>query len=310
MGMADYGASNTIATIGGIIGAALSAGDKPKVPDFTPVDLNKAQSDSAASNISNFDQISALAGKTNRFNTDQIKSMLDSVAPDWQGLVSKQRGLINSELSGQIPQDVQDAIFRGSAGRSLASGTAGSQFGRNLTARDLGLTSLDLTNRGFNHAEQWLAQAKSLTPPQFNVASMFVTPSQFADTQKYNNEGKFQHDWMQNLITAAPDPFLAGVGNAIAQGAGGASTQWQFGNAMNAASQQRPSIGGFGTPGYMTPYTPGSGGIYEGGNSAYDPISPGFGGGTVDTSQSGGIWDSFSGSGAGSTDLMSMAGYG
>jgi hypothetical protein len=54
-------------------------------------------------------------------------------------------------MSGQISADMQANVARSSAMRALQGGFgASSEMGRGLTARDLGLTSLDLQQRGFD----------------------------------------------------------------------------------------------------------------------------------------------------------------
>jgi hypothetical protein len=57
-------------------------------------------------------------------------------------------------MSGQISADMQANLARSSAMRALSGGFgAGSEMGRGLTARDLGLTSLDLRQQGFQDYE-------------------------------------------------------------------------------------------------------------------------------------------------------------
>jgi hypothetical protein len=58
-------------------------------------------------------------------------------------------------MSGQISADVQANLARSSAMQALSGGFgAGSEMGRGLTARDLGLTSLDLQQRGMQDYER------------------------------------------------------------------------------------------------------------------------------------------------------------
>jgi hypothetical protein len=57
-------------------------------------------------------------------------------------------------MGGRIPADVQQAIFQSSQARAGQAGLAGGQAGRDITARDLGLTSLDLRNQRLGQAAQ------------------------------------------------------------------------------------------------------------------------------------------------------------
>lgn len=61
---------------------------------------------------------------------------------------SKLGGLADSYLKGEIPADVQAQVRRITSEKGLASGLGRGQAGQALTARDLGLTSLDIVNQG------------------------------------------------------------------------------------------------------------------------------------------------------------------
>lgn len=80
-----------------------------------------------------------------------------------QDFLDEQQNVISQQLSGEIPQDVQDQVERISAEKSIKSGLGEGQAARNLTARDLGLTSLDIQDRGIKNAAQL-----STTQNQFN----------------------------------------------------------------------------------------------------------------------------------------------
>ena len=61
---------------------------------------------------------------------------------------SKMESLSSSYLKGEIPSDVQAQIRRLTSERGLASGIGRGQAGQAMTARDLGLTSMDLQSQG------------------------------------------------------------------------------------------------------------------------------------------------------------------
>lgn len=201
--------------LGSLIAPVLMSGDKPTVPEFVPIDPSKEAAKAIKGNIANFDDIASLAAGVNRLSTDQIKSMLSAIAPEWQSIQGQQANLIKSELSGEVPQDVQDFIQRSAASRSVAGGYGGSGMAGNLTLRDLGLTSLQQTQQGFNHAQQWMAAAQSKVPSQFNAASMFVSPALQTQVAQGNAEFGFRRNWLQNQIDAAPDPLEAAYGQSL-----------------------------------------------------------------------------------------------
>lgn len=204
-----------MALIGTAIAGALGAfGDKPKVPRFVPIDLAAEQAKTISQNAANLPGAEALASRVNLFNQSEYDKMLEASLPgyaDIKGRVSKN---IQSELAGEIPDDVAQAIQRRSASQSFNGGFAGSGMAKNLTARDLGLTSLNLTQQGLDSSLRWMSQAKA---PQFDVTSMFISPVQRAAFSVNERDTKFNRDWLGAQIKAAPDPFMAALGQAFIQ---------------------------------------------------------------------------------------------
>lgn len=192
-------AVNTV--LGQTVGGLLQ--EKPDVPVFKPIDTTKEQLAALRGNIANFSEVSKLAGATNTFNQDQLNQMMESAVPGYRAMVSSIGGKINSFLSGELPQDVSDQVGRNAAYKSLSGGFGGSGMARNLVARDLGLTSLDLISKGIDAGSRWIATAKANTvAPQFDVSSMFISPQQRIQTEMWNREGKFQRDWLDSQIDA------------------------------------------------------------------------------------------------------------
>lgn len=204
-----------MALIGTAIKGALGGyGEKPKVPKFKPIDLTQEQSATIAGNASNLPASEALASRINLFNQSEYDKMLESSLPGYANIKSKISQNIQSELAGNIPEDVAMEIQRRSAAQSFSGGFAGSGMAKNLTARDLGLTSLNLTQQGLDSTMRWMSQAKA---PQFDVSSMFISPMQRAAFSTYERDTKFNRDWLKNQVAAAPDPFMAALGDAFIQ---------------------------------------------------------------------------------------------
>lgn len=199
--------------IGALIGLGLNAyGKKPTVPTLTPINPNATQKETVAGNQANFADIAKLAAGVNTFNQDQLNALIDRVLP---GARQQIQQTLSSQLRGEIPQDVQNAIFRGTAERTAAGNAFGgggnAGFVRNINARDLGLTSLDITNKALSSAESWLSKA---TAPTFDVTSMFFTPQQRLAQENLQQQRQFERDVMAAGVAAAPDPGMA----ALAQG--------------------------------------------------------------------------------------------
>jgi len=175
-------------------------GSKPDIPQ--PPTAWEIGADFAKANLQNLPEFQKLAGAANAFDTEQINKMLATVYPEL-GKTSEQIGKNTLAMTrGEIPEDVAAAVTRSSAARALGGGYAGSKAHGNLVARDLGLTSLQLTQQGLDSASRWLAASRQFRTPQgMNVGSMFVQ-SQLPM--------KWQRDVLQAKIEAAPDPVARG----------------------------------------------------------------------------------------------------
>lgn len=247
-------------TIGGLIGLGLGAyGKKPKVPSLKEISPDATQKATVAGNIANFADIAKLATQVNTFSQDQLDALIDRVLP---GARQQIQETLSSQLRGKIPQDVQNAIYRSTAERGVAGGFGGSQFGRNVTARDLGLTSLEITNKALSSTESWLAKA---TAPQFDVTSMFFTPQQRLAFEQEQQSRQFQRDVMAAGVAAAPDPAMA----AIAQG-----IDSDFARVENAALSFGGMAAGGGLGGAAKPASGGFGGVVSQGGLGYSPVDP------------------------------------
>lgn len=178
---------------------------KPDVPKLKPIDPNLEAAQAVQGNLDNFAKIRELGGIFNKANLENFNSLLPQGA---RGLIENN---ILSALRGEIPQDVSDQVIRRGAEAATAGGFGGSIFGRNLTLRDLGLTSLQRSDMGLDMATQWL----SLQPPQFNFGSMFVSPEMQLQQANLDRDAIFQRDWMKNQLDAAYNPWTIVGENTI-----------------------------------------------------------------------------------------------
>ncbi len=173
------------------------------MPQFNPIDPTAEAGKAITGNIANFDNSSKLAGMANTFNMDQLQSMLRKAIPGYDQMTQQAGKNINSEMAGQLPSDVANQISRTAAQRSVSGGFAGSGFANNLQARDLGLTSLNLTQQGLDSATKWIATARSSAiPAMTDASSMFITPAQQLAQANADRAGKFQRDWVSNQLDA------------------------------------------------------------------------------------------------------------
>lgn len=175
-------------------------GGKPTIPAWNTIDLGEQQKKAISQNLDSLPGLENLASQTNQFGADQIQKLLEQVIPGYSAITTSESNNIQSLLKGEIPTDVSNAVQDSDAAKGLTGGFGGTGLSGKLTARDLGLTSLELTGKGLSSAESWIGQMDTISrPSRFNLASMFVTPQQqFQDTFQ-NQEAAFQRDYASNM---------------------------------------------------------------------------------------------------------------
>lgn len=204
--------------IGNIFGA------KPRIAKYKPVDLQAEQQKAISGNIAALGDIGTLGN----LYSDQELAQLEKILPGYGASTSAGRATTDALfaaatplLHGEIPQDVQDQVMRSSAYQSLMGGYAGSPMARALTARDLGLTSLDLYGRGaslagqgVNSMQAWdaLARRNMLEPGSF-----LVSPGQQAANAQQQHLLSQQARQNQFNVDAQPDPVAKGIFDSTMQ---------------------------------------------------------------------------------------------
>lgn len=233
-------------------------GTKPVVPTLPGLDLSTEQQKALQANIKAIPGAEQIASQVDLFNQQQIDKMLENVIPNYKSITGSISQNIAALSAGQIPTDVSEAVQRSDAAKSLVGGYGGTEAMRNLTARDLGLTSLDLTQRGLASAESWMKTASSIyAPGQFNVSSMFVTPGQMASFDVEERNAQFQQQWMKNQIAAQPAMWAQDFKEAVEAAIslyGGAEPQH-----AGTMPVQGSNLGGFTNWSSMSDYAAGGG---------------------------------------------------
>lgn len=250
-------------------------GAKPQIADFTPIDLSAEQIKALQADLAAFPEIQQLGNEMQQMMLSQyeaaipgFRDILAAGGKTTQTMLSQ----AESELKGQIPADVQAAVGRTAAYQSLMSGTAGSPMAGALTARDFGLTSLDLISQGANlagaagnAAQRWAALSGANMP-----AGMLITPEQQANLDLTQNLIKRNIQQQKFNVAAAPDPALQALNQWVEQ-VGGSVVASYLGGGMG---------GGKGSN-YATTYNAGSYGaapVDWGGNMSQGGYQPGGGG--------------------------------
>ena len=213
-----------------LLGGLLGKGSKPKIPELKPINFEQEQQKAIQQNIASLEPATELARKTTAAEQTQLEEQLRRAIPGYDQIVQQASKNIGSALRGELPTDVAAQIQRSTAGRALAGGFGGaSGFGRALTARDLGLTSLQLQNQGLAQAQNFIQQQRAygMTQP-FSVSSMFITPAQRVGVMQQQQQAMYNRNLQAAQVAAMPDPTLAAIGGALSQAgsfAGGAYMQ-------------------------------------------------------------------------------------
>lgn len=196
------------------------SGTKPKLPPWVAIDLTKEQQNTVAGNQATLPGAQKLASDVNSFNQSEMDRIYGQALPGYDRIKQNVSDYLGSTTAGEIPDDVANEIYRRTNSRALAGGYGGSPLGRNLTGRDLGLTSLDLIERGISSTQRWLSTQAA---PRFDVTSMFLSPAQRIPMAMEERNLAWQYKYLQAQIKAMPDPgtkyWTDGVTNLL-MGAG------------------------------------------------------------------------------------------
>lgn len=169
---------------GALVGGAVGVGGamlvgKPGVnkPDpFHPqaFDMKKSMGDWSSIIKDGFGDASGLAHKTNTFNMNEAMKQYTTMQPEFMALQKQVGTNALSFAKGELPTDVVSSIGRAAASQGIQGGYAGGDHtGTSFTAngassslnlRNLGVSSLELSQMGSQLGMQVNAQAKALSP--------------------------------------------------------------------------------------------------------------------------------------------------
>ena len=259
-------------TVLGVAGGAMSAGKKVRVPEYQKVDIEGEQNKAIGQNLKSLPQSAELAAKTASADQDTLTSLLRRAIPGYDQMLQQSSSNINAQLRGEIPTDVSNAVLRSGAARALGSGLGGgSALGRNMTLRDLGLTSMGQQQTGLQNAMAFIQNQKAtgMVNPM-SAGSMFVSPQQRMAIRERENAAQFNRDLMAAQVRAQPDPMMAAIGGALSSAGGGMMGGGMMGGGGKGGGGGAPSMQ------FQFANIPQTGGYYQPGGFQYSiaPTAP------------------------------------
>lgn len=153
-----------------------------------------------------------VAPNINQANMNQLQGLLNQAFPGYQTMFNQATANAQRLMSGQVPTDVQQQIQRNAAFTSLVGGTAGAGTGTTgaITARDLGLTSLQLQGQGTQQFQGLMQTASNYMMPQLVNPLSILPLSSLINTQEWSLGSAFQAN--QAMFTAKSNAAAAQAG--------------------------------------------------------------------------------------------------
>lgn len=207
-------------------------GSKVKVPKLKEIDPDVEIQKAFDSMQEQLPQAQRISKSFAEADADTTLAVLEKIAPGTRQLMQQQMANLQAGMRGELPPDVQRAITDRAASRAVSGGFGGSQFGRNLELRDLGLTSLQRIDTAMGQSAQALAQYSSMTP-RSNVGSMFMSPQQRVNFALGERNAQFQRDMAAAQVAAQADPLVKGIAGTVAK-IGGAALGGPAGAALGS----------------------------------------------------------------------------
>ena len=224
MGAYASGAGILMGLGGAILGGRAANQRKNQLEEIanTPgLDTGAIASEAIGDQFGNFQGASELVRKINDFSIGERQDFLDAAVPGYEARKSRTLDITDSFLRGEIPEDVQRAIFDNAAVRSISGGYGGSGLAGNLTARDFGLTSLGLMEKGMRATEAISESTARLEGAELVGIARYlgVSPQELIAVRSRERSEK-----MQYMTGATNAPGAKDVWAKYLTDAGGAAT--------------------------------------------------------------------------------------
>jgi hypothetical protein len=143
---------------------------------FSPITAQTVNAEQAVQRAFQYNQgmmqeYGAMAQQMTDIDVQNKERQLDEFVPGWRQSTDKVRAINESYMRGEIPKDVADNLTR-SAAFVTAMGGGSAQGQAALTARDLGLTSMQLQQQGMAGTQSYMQMMNQLMPEMTTAASV------------------------------------------------------------------------------------------------------------------------------------------
>jgi hypothetical protein len=186
-------------------------------------------------NRSRLDDFTAFSDRMSQANQTTRQGLINNANPSWQAQ-KEQAALNNLQMQqGVLSADVAAQAARSGAEGLVNSGVGWGALGANRVARDFGLTSLDLKQKGQQNSMAWQSQIYNQ-----EVAGNQVTTSDVYNTNGLNAQSVYNYNHQNNMTKlAAQNEGLSysmnALGNALSTKGTAATNEM---SARNAALSQ------------------------------------------------------------------------
>lgn len=199
-----------------LIGAGLSSGSKPNLPQPITVDPFSTQRSWLRNQQQMLPTISNLTTDINYQNQAQRQAMLRGVLPEMDALQGQATTNMGRYLSGAFTPEEEALIRRESAGRAFNLGVGGSPLSKSW---ELGSLLGNLSQRQQSATAAYPSFMTGITAPrmtqQADVTGWMPTYGDVLSALTGNAQNQNQRNMYQSQIDAAPNPALAALGNSM-----------------------------------------------------------------------------------------------
>ena len=234
--MSWVGTAIGVGAIGSLAGGAMSASSASAsrrqardAANLPGIDIGSVMAESSL----NAPRAREMEAQRNAISRDQLLESLGIQIPGYQQGQAQRTLNAMSLLRGELPPDVAAQIQRKAAGQAVQGGYAGSAAGRNLVARDIGRSSLDMSNLGAQQFANILG-----TTPMAPLANYEFTPQQIASLR-----GGERGAQQQALLGVAGMPSATGVAGQAFGSLGSGLTNLGFAQ-LGAQTRADAGVGG------------------------------------------------------------------